>query len=93
MHTIDTGDGAPVKDRHYPVPLQYRNVYGELDRMVDLGEIEENESAWSHPVTLVGNRLCLDARKLNALPDKDADPLPHIEGLLCRLGDTFSSPV
>ena len=34
------------------------------------------------------NRLCLNARKLNALTVKDAHPLPHIEDLLSRLGDT-----
>ncbi|XP_059221494.1 uncharacterized protein LOC131996064 [Stomoxys calcitrans] len=94
VHTIDTRDACPVKDRHYPVsPAVQRLMYAELDRMLSLGVIEESESPWSHPVTLVRkgekNRLCLDARKLNALTVKDAYPLPHIEGLLSRLGDTY----
>lgn len=66
---------------------------GELDRMLDLEVKEESESPWSHPVTLVRkgekNRLCLDSSKLNVLTTKDAYPLPHIEGLLSRLGDAF----
>ncbi|XP_061396726.1 uncharacterized protein LOC133332344 [Musca vetustissima] len=94
VHSIDTRDATPVKDRHYPVsPAVQKLMYAELDRMIELGVIEESESPWSHPVTLVRrgekNRLCLDARKLNALTVKDAYPLPHIEGLLSRLGDTY----
>lgn len=94
VHTIDTRDATPVKDRHYPVsPAVQKLMYAELDRMLSLGVIEQSESPWSHPVTLVRkgekNRLCLDARKLNTLTVKDAYPLPHIEGLLSRLGDTY----
>lgn len=93
-HSIDTGNSVPVKDRFYPVsPAVQTLLYAEVDRMLDLGVIEPSESPWSHPVTLVRkgekNRLCLDARKLNALTVKDAYPLPHIEGLLSRLGDTY----
>lgn len=91
LHTIDD---PPAKDRHYPVsPAVQKLLYAELDRILDQGIIEESESPWSHPVTLVRkndkNRICLDARKLNALTVKDAYPLPHIQGLLSRLGDTF----
>jgi len=35
------------------------------------------------------NRLCLDARKVNSRMIKDAYPLPHIEGLLSRLQETY----
>ena len=92
-HTIDTGDSEPIKQRHYPVspPIQ-KLLYDELDRMLEMGVIEISESAWNSPVTLQRkpgkNRLCLDARKLNDCTKKDAYPLPHIEGLLSRLGDT-----
>jgi len=30
-------------------------------------------------------RLCLDSRKINALTEKDAYPLPQISGILSRL--------
>lgn len=93
-YVIDTGGATPVKDRHYPVtPDVQKLLCGELDRMLDLEVKEESESPWSHPVTLVRkgekNRLCLDSSKLNVLTTKDAYPLPHIEGLLSRLGDAF----
>jgi len=61
--------------------------------MLGLGVIEESNSSWSSPVTLVQkgpkNRLCLDARKVNSRTIKDAYPLPHIEGLLNRLQETY----
>lgn len=33
--------------------------------------------------------MCLDARKLNSVTKLFAYPLPNIEGLLSRLGETF----
>jgi len=61
--------------------------------MLGLGVIEESNSSWSSPVTLVQkgpkNRLCLDARKVNSWTIKDAYLLPHIEGLLSRLQETY----
>jgi len=55
-------------------------VYAELDCMLGLCVIEESNSSWSSPVTLM--RV---ARKVNFRTIKDAYPLPHIEGLLSRL--------
>lgn len=64
-------------------------MFEELDRMLSLGVIEESESAWSSPVVLVRNlgkvRLCLDSRKVNKLTQKDAYPMPIIDGILSRL--------
>lgn len=93
-HKIDTGTADPVKQRHYPYSPAVQNlVYEEINRMLALGVIEKCNSPWNSPVCLVRkpgkNRLCLDSRKVNALTVKDAYPLPHIEGLLSRLEDTF----
>jgi len=61
--------------------------------MLGLGVVEESNSSWSSPVTLVQkgakNRRCLDARKVNSQTIKDAYPIPHIEGLLSRLQETY----
>lgn len=93
VHTIDTGDAEPIKQRHYPVsPAVQKLLYEELERMLKLGVIEESSSAWSSPVVLVRkpgkNRLCLDYRKVNSKTKKDAYPISHIGGLLSRLQDT-----
>lgn len=93
-HVIEvTDENTPIKQRYYPIsPAIQKLMYDELDRMIGLGVIEESNSAWSSPVTLVckpgKNRLCLDARKVNERTVKDAYPLPHIEGILSRLQDT-----
>lgn len=94
MHTIDTGDAPAKKMRFYPVsPAVQKLTYDELDRMLELDVIEPaQEASWNNRMTLVikpgKNRLCLDARELNKVTKKDAYPLPNIDGLLSRLGDT-----
>jgi len=94
-HSIKTGDAIPVKQRHYPISRAVeKHLFDELDRMLTLDVIEESEdTSWSSPVTLVKKpngkvRLCLDARKVNEVTEKDAFPLPLINGLLSRLENT-----
>lgn len=93
-HHIDVGGAKPVKQRHYAVsPAVQKDLNAEIDRMLNLGVIEESGSAWSSPVSLVRKangkiRLCLDARKINEVTVKDAYPLPLIDGLLSRLDQT-----
>lgn len=89
-HFIDVGDAKPIKQRYFPVsPAIEKLMCEEIDRMIQLGVIEESNSPWSSPVVLVRKpgkvRLCLDSRKLNSVTLKDAYPLPHIEGILSRL--------
>lgn len=93
-HKIDVGDALPVKQRHYSVsPAVEKEMLKELERMKELGVIEESESAWNSPMALVRKangkvRLCLDARKVNSVTKKDAYPLPLIDGLIGRLDKT-----
>jgi len=67
-------------------PAKQAAVYAEVNEMLRLGVIEESESAWNNPVTLVmkpgKNRLCLDARRLSKVTKKDAYPLQNIDGIL-----------
>lgn len=93
-HHIDTGEAVPIKCRHYPLsPPRQEEAYKEIDRLLSMGVIEESNSPWCSPVVLVRKpgkvRLCIDSRKLNAITKKDSYPLPHINGLLSRLKDTF----
>lgn len=92
-HHIETGEAAPIKCRHYPLsPPRQAEVYKELDRLLQMGVIEESNSPWCFPIVNVRKpgkvRLCLDSRKLNEVTKKDSYPLPHINGLLSRLKDT-----
>lgn len=93
-HHIDTGDAVPIKSRHYPLfPPRQEEAYREIDRLLSMGVIEESNSPWCSPAVLVRKpgkvRLCIDCRKLNSVTKKDSYPLPHINGLLSRLKDTF----
>lgn len=93
-HKIDVGESRPIKQRHYPVsPAIQELMYAELDRMLSLNVIEESQSAWNSPVVLVRKangkaRLCLDSRLLNQATVKDAYPMPIIDGIIGRLGET-----
>lgn len=93
-HKIDVQGATPVKSKHYPVspPIQ-KLIDGEIDRMLSMRVIEESNSPWNSPIVLVRKpnkvRLCLDSRKINSLTKKNAYPLPHVDGLLNRLHDTY----
>lgn len=83
-------DATPIKQRFYPVsPAVEKEIFKEIDRMLQLGVIEPSKSAWSSPMRLVMKhnkvRLCLDARRVNAVTKKDAYPLPNIDGIFARL--------
>lgn len=93
-HVIDVDQAKPIKQRFYPVsPKIEQELFQEIDRMLALGVIEESQSSWNNPVTMVSKsngkkRFCLDARRLNDVTIKDAYGLPIIDGLLSRLKDT-----
>ncbi|XP_075131928.1 uncharacterized protein LOC142204512 [Leptodactylus fuscus] len=91
LHTIQTGDHPPIKERHRPIPpAQYQQVKGLLQNMKDSGVIRDSRSPWAAPLVLVKKkdgtiRLCVDYRKLNDITHKDAYPLPRIEESLAAL--------
>lgn len=93
-HKIELTNNAPIKQRYYPIsPAVQECVDEEIDRMLNLGVIEESTSAYSSPIVLVRKangkaRLCLDFRKVNAVSVKYAYPTPIIDGLLGRLRAT-----
>lgn len=70
-HQIDMGDALPQQQRFYPIsPAVEKQMYAELDRMIELNVIQESDSDWRSPMALVRKqngkvRLSLDARKPN----------------------------
>jgi hypothetical protein len=96
-HEIKT-ESPPIKQRYYPVsPHVQRNIDLELDEMLKAGVVEKSTSAWSSPVLLIPKkdgtfRFCVDFRKLNAVTERDAYPLPYISAILDKLRNaTFMS--
>lgn len=90
-HKIVT-NSEPIKQRYYPVsPFKQKLINEEVDKMLAAGIIEPSKSAWSSPILLVPKpngeqRFCVDFRKLNAVSEKDAYPLPYMSSILDKLG-------
>lgn len=83
----------PIKQRYYPLSPALRTIaYDELDSMLTLGVVEPSNSPWSSPIVLVKKkdnsyRFCVDYRKVNAVTEKDAYPIPYLSSILDRLRD------
>ena len=92
QHRVETHPGMTVHSRPYQLPQHKRKVLqAELKAMVEMGVIEESNSAWCSPIVLVGKkdgsiRFCVDYRKLNEVSRFDAYPMPRVDELLDRLG-------
>lgn len=82
--------GDPVCQRPYPVPIsKLKKMDQEIQRMLNLGIIEQSSSPWSSPIVGVEKkngdiRLCIDARQINKkiIPDKEC-PM-NIEDILLK---------
>ncbi|KFD51373.1 hypothetical protein M513_07778 [Trichuris suis] len=97
-HRIKTGNVKPIKVPGRRMPYARRQeVQTFIDRMLRQGITEQACSPWSAPVVLVrkkdgGQRLCVDYRQLNAITEKDAQPMPRIDDTLDMLkGATWFS--
>lgn len=90
-HEIKT-NSPPIKSRYYPVsPSMQSIINSEIDNMLELDVIEKSDSGWSSPILMVPKgegkyRFCVDYRKLNAVTEKNAYPLPYISTILDNLG-------
>ena len=89
-HTIDTGNKGPVVSKAYKTNLEQKKKLKEwIDENLAQGIIEESNSNWASPITVVKkkdgtDRVCGDYRKLNEITVKDEYPLPRIDELIER---------
>lgn len=101
IHTIDTGDAKPVKQRQYvPSPYVQEGILEEINRMLKRGILKKVENpTWLNPIIPVRKkngkiRLCIDARKLNEATIKNAYPQPNANRILGLLkGTKFLSAI
>jgi len=93
-HQIRTQDVAPIFIQPYRKSMAEREVIKkEVEEMLKANIIEQSTSPWSSPVVLVPKkkgkkRFCVDFRKLNAVTITENWPLPRIEDIFDRLGDS-----
>lgn len=91
-HIIRLKDRMPVRQRSYRVPQHLvAKLLKEVEEMQRLGVIEPSHSEWCSPVVIVVKkdgslRICIDFRKVNAMSEFDAYPMPRIDELLERIG-------
>jgi hypothetical protein len=84
MHTIDTGEAKPIRQRPRRVPMHLQTeAKHQVEELLEHGLIEPSTSPWASPVVLVKKkdgtwRHCIDYRALNAVTKKDAYALPNI---------------
>ena len=89
---IRTGTAAPIRLPPYRLPHAYRDIVkSELDEMEREGIIERSSSEWAFPIVLVKKkdgslRMCVDYRRLNAIADADAYPMPRVDDMIDALG-------
>ena len=90
-HTIPTGIAQPIRQAPRRAPLCHRETVRKLlDDMLAKDVIISSKSPWASPVVLVQKkdgsvRFCIDYRKLNAVTQRDAYPLPRIDETLDTL--------
>ncbi len=88
QHQIYTHHQIPIKQRPYRMsPSKQVIVNQQLQKMLETGIVELSQSGWSSPVVLVPKkngplRFCVDYRKLNAITDNGAYPLPNLSEIL-----------
>ena len=91
-YCIRTGTAAPIRLLPYRIPYAYRDtVKKELEEMEEEGIIERSESEWAFPIVLVKKKddtlhMCVDYRRLNAVAEADAYPMPRVDDLIDSLG-------
>ena len=93
-HQIRTQDVPPIFIQPYRKSMAEREIIKkEVEEMLKADIIEQSTSPWSAPVVLVPKkngkkRFCVDLRKLNAVTITENWPLPRIEDIFDRLGDS-----
>ncbi|XP_031668019.1 uncharacterized protein LOC116359314 [Oncorhynchus kisutch] len=92
-HVIRLKPGQnPVRQHPYRVPERLVvALKEEVHTMIEMDVVEPSSSEWSSPIVIVPKkdgslRVCMDFRKVNAISQFDAYPMPRIDDLLERIG-------
>ena len=90
LHTIKTGEAQPFKHKLRPIPYARRQFLDqEVERLLAIGAISPADPGacpYASRTVLATKkdgslRMCVDYRDLNAQTEKDAYPLPRIDGV------------
>lgn len=90
-HKIDTSGSPPMRSAARRIPqFMADKVKAELQKMVDLGMLEESNGYWGSPICVVAKRdenvrICEDLRRVNAVTKLPAYQIPGIDSVLDSL--------
>ena len=90
-HEIKVQETRPIKQRHYPMSDKVQEgMYKQVQEMLQQGIIEQSQNGWSSPIVMTwksdgSRRFCSDMRKINAVTEPDAYPLPNMQDILRKL--------
>ena len=98
FHDIRLSTNAPIKCAPYRTSRPEAEVIRtEVNKMLEAGVVSPSKSPYGFPVVIAPKpdgtpRFCTDFRKLNAITEKDAYPMPRIDDTLEQLsGNRFFS--
>ena len=86
------GTAKPIRLPPYILPRAYRDIVRtELEEMENDGIIRRSSSEWAFLIVLVKKkdntlRMCVDYRRLNAIADANAYPMPCVDDMIDALG-------
>ena len=93
-HDVDVGNARPIKQHHYRVGPDKRDILSkEIKDMLENDIIEPSYSPWSSPCILVPKadgtwRLVTDYRKVNELTKTDSFPISRIDDCIDQIGQS-----
>lgn len=98
-HKIETTDDNPVYSKNYRYPYAFYNaIQDEVEKLITNKIIQTSNSPYNSPIWVVPKkrdasgqqkiRLVIDYRKLNLKTKDDRFPLPNIEDIFGRLGQS-----
>lgn len=88
QHKIAGRTDVVVAQKPYRLPVHKKEIVKEqIDDMLSRDIIQPSHSPWASPIVLVpkkdgGQRFCVDYRRLNAVSESDAFPLPTVGKIL-----------
>jgi len=91
IHSIKVKEEKDFKTKSYPIPYKYREeVNKTINNMLEDGIIEKADTRFINPIVVVRKRsgeirLCLDARNINKITEKQFEAPMSIDGILGRI--------
>ncbi|XP_062714830.1 uncharacterized protein LOC134291298 [Aedes albopictus] len=92
-HEVRVTNDVGYNQKQYPIPYRYINkVRDQIDKMEEWGIISRAPTAFINPLVVTMKksgevRVCLDARRLNTVMEKDNEKPPDVQQIVQKFSD------